>query len=306
MQQSKKMRWLVFLYLVSSVNALLTYKPNIVDTYYVDDARITRDNPYFNGSETVSSLIYEQNRQHTLNVYDLDRKVVKTTNGVVVECYDSLHCDTTLNDVEQRFLSLYASMVESSGYENIGEEYSIGLIRDKTKEGLMGRFTKAYTINQDGTFTTLHMTFWIRLTRGFGNDRVYVYSDLTEYPLTLAMMELSLHERAHYDVTNYDPEEGHCDWYQAWYNSLIHKGIRKLEDYKKLTLFIVQDAAYSPTDTSIAVIWIVIVCVLLVAGVAIYCLCAKKEAKKPTLKLYFRVPDVAFSRVSRSFLNGQP
>ena len=302
MQQSKKMRWLVFLYLVSSVNALLTYKPNIVDTYYVDDARITRDNPYFNGSETVSSLIYEQNRQHTLNVYDLDRKVVKTTNGVVVECYDSLHCDTTLNDVEQRFLSLYASMVESSGYENIGEEYSIGLIRDKTKEGLMGRFTKAYTINQDGTFTTLHMTFWIRLTRGFGNDREYVYSDLTEYPLTLAMMELSLHERAHYDVTNYDPEEGHCDWYQAWYNSLIHKGIRKLEDYKKLTLFIVQDAAYSPTDTSIAVIWIVIVCVLLVAGVAIYCLCAKK----PTLKLYSRVPDGVFSRVSRSFLNGQP
>jgi len=296
------MRWLALLYLVSSANALLTYKPNIVDTYYVDDARITRDNPYFNGSETVSSLIYEQNRQQALNVYDLDRKVKKTVNNIAVECYDSLHCDTTLNDVEQRFLSLYASMVESSGYEDIGEEYSIGLIRDKTKEGLMGRFTKAYTINEDGTFTTIHMTFWIRLTRGYGNNREYVFSGLTDYQLTMAMMELSLHERAHYDVTNYDPEEGHCDWYQAWYNSLIHRGIRKLEDYKKLTLFVVEDAAFSSANDSVAVIWIVVI-VLLVAGLATCYLCATREAKKTSDNL---APTVAFSRVSRSFLNGQP
>jgi hypothetical protein len=281
----------------------LTYKPNIVDTYYVEDARITRDNPYFNGSETLSSLIYEENSQFTLNVYDLDRKIVKTVNDVLVECYDSLHCDTTLNVVEQQFLSLYASMVESSGYENIGEEYSIGLIRDKTKEGLMGRFTKAYTINQDGTFTTLYMTFWIRLTRGYGNDREYVYSGLTEYPLTLAMMELSLHERAHYEVTNYDPEEGHCDWYQAWYNSLIHIGIRKLEDYKKLTLFVVQDEAYWHVVSSVDVTLIVAICGLVIAiAVGIY-ICTKKKKKDPK---YSPVPIVIVSRVARPFLDGLP
>ena len=52
---------------------------------------------------------------------------------------------------------------------------------------------------------------------------------------------MSVHERAHYDVTNYDPTAGHCDSYQAWYNSLIHSSIHDLEKFNELTTFVMND-----------------------------------------------------------------
>ena len=57
-------------------------------------------------------------------------------------------------------------MIEECGRSRVADAYSIGLIRDLSHENLMGRFSKTWNTV---TGKALHMTFWIRLTRGYGS-----------------------------------------------------------------------------------------------------------------------------------------
>ena len=86
------------------------------------------------------------------------------------------------------------------------------------------------------------MSFWIRLTTGIGRNQIFVHDDLGDYALTVSILEMAIHERSHYDVTSYNPQEGHCDGYQAWYNSLMQDAVHKLDKYKRLTDFIMGTA----------------------------------------------------------------
>ncbi len=67
------------------------------------------------------------------------------------------------------------------------------VLRDKTKENVVGQFTKSWY--SDGTLA--HMAFWIRLER----NKKMIYEEYDNTQLTVAMLELAVHERAHYDVT---------------------------------------------------------------------------------------------------------
>ena len=68
---------------------------------------------------------------------------------------------------------------------------------------------------------------------------MYDYTSSEMLELTLSVLELSCHERAHYDATLYNPSEGHCDNYQAVYNTLISEAIKKVREYEHLTGHIV-------------------------------------------------------------------
>lgn len=234
-----KMRIWILFFILSYTNASrLTYRPMIIDTYETDQNLEDMKNPYFNSTPAVSHLIYMAEKEQPIPVYNLNRNKVDEINEISVECYDSERCDTDIDELERKYLTLYASMIEECGRSRVADTYSIGLIRDLSHEHLMGRFSKTWNTV---TGKTLHMTFWIRLTTGYGSKRRYIYSDLTGYPLTVALLEMSVHERAHYDVTNYDPNAGHCDSYQAWYNSLMHSSIHDLEKFNDLTTFVMND-----------------------------------------------------------------
>ena len=230
--------WILF-FLLSYTNASrLTYRPMIIDTYETDQNLEDMKNPYFNSTPAASHLIYMAEKEQPIPVYNLNRNKVDEINEISVECYDSERCDTDINELERKYLTLYASMIEECGRSRVADTYSIGLIRDLSHENLMGRFSKTWNTV---TGKTLHMTFWIRLTTGYGSKRRYIYSDLKGYPLTVALLEMSVHERSHYDVTNYDPTAGHCDNYQAWYNSLMHSSRHDLEKFNDLTTFVMND-----------------------------------------------------------------
>lgn len=234
-----KMRIWILFFLLSYTNASrLTYRPMIIDTYETDQNLEDMKNPYFNSTPAASHLIYMAEKEQPIPVYNLNRNKVDEINEISVECYDSERCDTDIDELERKYLTLYASMIEECGRSRVADTYSIGLIRDLSHENLMGRFSKTWNTV---TGKTLHMTFWIRLTTGYGTNRRYIYSDLKGYPLTVALLEMSVHERAHYDVTNYDPNAGHCDSYQAWYNSLMHSSIHDLEKFNDLTTFVMND-----------------------------------------------------------------
>ena len=212
----------------------MTMRPSIIDEYDVKDLeynKLARD-PYYNES----TLVFNHSLSHFLNVYDLNLNKVKTIETVYVECFAAGECETDISEKEWNYLSLYASMVEICGRQDISEKYSIGLIRQLANEHLMGRFTKTFATNG----STIEMTFWIRLTTG-RNKQNYIYDHLSGYALTFGMLELAIHERAHHDVALYAPSEGHCDQYQSWYNTLVHENIHDIDKYKALTEFIMGD-----------------------------------------------------------------
>lgn len=267
--------WLFFFLLGYTHASRLTYRPMIIDTYETDQNLEDMKNPYFNSTPAASHLIYMAENEQPLSVYNLNLNKVDEINEISVECYDSERCDTDINELERKYLTLYASMIEECGRSRVADTYSIGLIRDLSHENLMGRFSKTWNTV---TGKTLHMTFWIRLTTGYGTNRRYIYSDLTGYPLTVALLEMSVHERAHYDVTNYDPTAGHCDGYQAWYNSLIHTSVRDLEKFNDLTTFVMNDETKGINLVSL--FWIM-GGVLLAVGILI---CIGNRMNKPKVR----------------------
>lgn len=253
---------LIFMGVQLTSALVTTYTPHIRDRYIITTEQ---QNPYFNG--TVEPLMLNDAVKDHINVFDLNLHIVKSISDISIECYDVAECQNgvayTLTERDKMLLSLYASMVESSGMMSIHDQYRLGVLRDNRYENIVGAFTKRFDMygNTEG------VTFWIRLKKNDGTSR-YDYKSSEMLELTLSVLELACHERAHYDATLYDPSEGHCDNYQAVYNTLISEAISRVREYEHLTRHIVLS---NHTSAMVDYLWIVWVLFgLLVVGLLVY------------------------------------
>lgn len=260
--------WVILLLIVSCRvcrATRMTYTPHIYDTY---DIEKFNNNPYFNRTYVnESSILYRAVTDTPIDVYNLDLIRIDRIHEIDIECYDHISCEKTLTSNEIKYMSLYVSMLEACGITTIPESYSLGVLRDKTKENVVGQFTKSWY--SDGSLA--HMAFWIRLERN--NEMIYDSYDNTQ--LTVAMLELAVHERAHYDVTKSNIHAGHCDMYQSQYNTLIRHSINDLHQHIRLTNHIMGNA-----DTALPIILSVIGVIVVLVGailIAIYCKDTKKS-----------------------------
>lgn len=227
--------------IVSIEASVMTYNDDFRDTYVRSAKLGDIVNPYFSmqASQGKKDIVFNAILTKPIPIYSLDLVKIKEIYEIDIECYDLDNCPQELSDKEMNLLTVYASMIEVCGKDSIDEVYSIGLIRALDNENLMGRFSKSY--NQL-TGQTEKMSFWIRLTTGIGRNQIFFHDTLSDYGLTVSILEMAIHERSHYDVTSYNPQEGHCDGYQAWYNSLMQDAVQNLEKYKRLTEFIMGTA----------------------------------------------------------------
>jgi len=253
---------LILLVLQKAAALVTTYTPHIRDRYIIN---AEQQNPYFNG--TVEPLMLNNAVQDHINVFDLNLHIVKSISDISIECYDVAECQNgvtyTLTERDKMLLSMYASMVESSGIMSIHDQYRLGVLRDSRYENTVGAFTKRF----DMYGNTERVTFWIRLKKNDGTD-MYDYTSSEMLELTLSVLELSCHERAHYDATLYNPSEGHCDNYQAVYNTLISEAIKKVREYEHLTGHIVLSHHTSAMVDYLWVVWVLLG--LLVVGLLVY------------------------------------
>jgi hypothetical protein len=187
------------------------------------------DDPYKGSGHTSFALLGSQAQ---IKVIGLDGKEKKIVSDLYVECYDWGDCDYTLTEKDIAYLTLYASFIDNSGFASVAEEFSLGLIRGKYSQSLMGMYTEGFTE------TTNHKAFWIRLWQGgrtiSGSEHLYdnLGSDIAK---TVAVLELSVHERSHYDEPTFASGAAHCSDFQVNYNSLIQRAYRSLSDYEDLT-----------------------------------------------------------------------
>lgn len=252
----------LILVVVQLASALVTtYTPHIRDRYIINTEQ---QNPYFNG--TAEPLMLNNAVRDHINVFDLNLHIVKSISDISIECYDVAECQNgvtyTLTERDKMLLSMYASMVESSGMMSIHDQYRLGVLRDSRYENTVGAFTKRFDIYGN----TERVTFWIRLKKNDGT-LMYDYTSSEMLELTLSVLELACHERAHYDATLYNPSEGHCDNYQAVYNTLISEAIKKVREYEHLTGHIVLSHHTSAMVDYLWVVWVLIG--LLVVGLLV-------------------------------------
>ena len=184
--------------------------------------------------EEVSLKAAQESSSEYVVVKDFNLKSVRVIDDVVVECYDasSGDCDYTLTEYDKRMLSLYASFIENSGDDLMDVPYSLGLLRDKDSEYTMGM----YSTNYGGTANSV--AYWLRL---HFNDGSKVYDHETSLAKVLAVLELSVHERAHHTYAG-----GHDNTWQVYYNSYYHRAIRNVDQYTKLAEQILEE----PVDCS--------------------------------------------------------
>ncbi len=208
--------------LVSTVSCTYTVTPSILDRY---------DILLQNGGLSKNSSIYYNRILEPIPVYDFDGHLVKEISEVDVECYSDLVCDKSLTTEERYLVSLYATFLELSGNLPIKTPYSLGVLRREDSNNVVGQFTKSFY--NDGTVA--HMSFWIRLQRT-SNNKVdsWIYADMDSLQLTLSILELSVHERTHYDVTKINIQEGHGDLFQSRYNTLIREAIQNVHRYHSI------------------------------------------------------------------------
>ena len=257
---------------------LLANTPDISDVYIYGDM-----NPYLN--DTYMDMMFQSETSTRLNVINLDGEKITELSNVHIECYDAENCDNTLDAKEIELLSLYASMIETCATYYVPDDYSIGVLRDKRHESVIGRYTKTYT--EDG----FQITFWIRLSKGHGPSKTYIYHDLTGYTLTFAILELAAHERAHYEVTTfYDPTEGHCNAYQAVYNSLITHSIRNIEDFKiMMDHFVLGTTIYNQNTTTNIIIIVGITIAISIVLYYTWSFCKTKTTREKRIGLLDKV-----------------
>lgn len=259
--------------------SVLTYQDDFRDTYVrsVKLGDIVNNNFNMEAVQRQKDIVFNAVLTQPLPIYSLDLVKIKEIYEIDIECYDIDNCPQELSDKEIKLLTVYASMVEICGKDAINDLYSIGLIRALDNENLMGRFSKSY--NQL-TGVTEKMSFWIRLSTGIGRNQMFVHDDLGDYALTVSILEMAIHERSHYDVTSYNPQEGHCDGYQAWYNSLMQDAVHKLDKYKRLTDFIMGTA----DNTNWYIIVTCIAFFMLIVGIVIAFAMKKKPSKRQKRK----------------------
>lgn len=182
------------------------------------------ENPYKSTNLTKFALFNKDVGVDSIPVYDLEGRVIKRIEDIFVECYEINDCSYALTEDDRKELSIYASYIENSGMETIKEDYSLGLIRAKASVNVLGMYTEGFVELKN------RIGFWIRLQNGDGSRK---YSTLAPYEKTVSLLDLSVHERSHYDRP-YHNGMAHCDGFQSNYNYLFQKVSRNLEAYKNL------------------------------------------------------------------------
>ena len=157
-------------------------------------------------------------------VYDLNNVQIKSIDDVFIECYDYDDCHYELTSQDREELSLYASLIENGGSSKVPEPYSLGLIRSRFTSNVLGMYTEGFSQlnNQIG--------FWIRLESDGGR----FYSNLNKHEQLVTMLDLAIHERAHYDTPTYNNNEAHCDGFQSTYNFLFQQAGRNYGSFVTL------------------------------------------------------------------------
>lgn len=228
------MRWFVLFCLVFSTQGhIFRSTPTYVDTYDMSDIVENRLNPY---TRKDNFIYFKDVDNDPLTIYSMDLLPIGEISNIQVECYTPDVCENDLTNMERKLLTLYASMIQASNTVPIDKEYSIGVIRDKNEPYVNGRFT---------IFHDNSISFWIRLMHGDYRNKDYVYDGLESLPLTISIVELALHERAHYDVALHDMNETHCNFYQSVYNYHIQNAARRIEQYHKMTRYIMGRNSYT-------------------------------------------------------------
>ena len=173
--------------------------------------RITDD-----GSEMVQQ--YSQDMasvEASINVYALDRSRIESP-PFLVECVAS-HCDAALDDHEKVVLSIYASFLNAVS-EPLTVPYKVGILRaDDNVNGM-------FAISDTG-----EISFWVKVYK-HGERHYDVTANRHEI---VRLMELAVHERAHYD--NFvDGYWGHGDEFQIVFNTLFSRSIEDTDAYVRL------------------------------------------------------------------------
>ncbi len=212
------------------------FKEKVIDEYTADisEASInpTHDpqisfsdrNPY--RSNITRFAIYNENYIDPIPVYNSNREQVKLINEVYIECYEFDDCAYELTTEDREELSLYASFIEMSGTSTVSASYSLGLIRSKFTTNILGMYTQGFAELSN------NIGFWIRLEDGSGSR---LYSNLATNSKTVAMLDMSIHERSHYDEPTFSSGAAHCDPFQANYNYLFQRAARELSSYMDVT-----------------------------------------------------------------------
>lgn len=148
-----------------------------------------------------------------IKVYALDRSRIESP-PFVVEC--EAECDATLDDHERVVLSIYASFLNAVS-EPLTVPYKVGVLR--VDDHVNGMFVVA---NED-------VSFWVKVYR-YGERHYDVTANRNEI---VRLMELAVHERAHYD--NYiNGYWGHGDEFQIVFNTLFSRSIENTDAFVRL------------------------------------------------------------------------
>ena len=233
-------------YPVSSLNI------SVLDAYiahdmqagaYIPNIDIDSLNPYYGN---ISSFELHDQTTVEIPVYDLNKNIIRYIKEVYVECYDENDCDYTLTQLDVKYLSLYASYIENSGYSKMNTNYALGLLRNKNYENVMGMYTLDFQVLNN------YIGFWIRLQR-YGK---HVYNGKEGYGRSLAVLEMAIHERSHHDAPTFSDGKAHCDDFQINYNTLIQRSTNELDKYHDLSLFILnnENDERFPWDITLGVI----------------------------------------------------
>ena len=214
------------------------FKEKVIDEYTAEQSTanvgpVTHDpvhlfsdrNPY--KSNITRFAVYDANYIDPIPVYNLNGLQVKLINEVYVECYEYDDCAYELTPADRHELSLYASFIEMSGTNAVSDAYSLGLIRSKYTTNILGMYTQGFDVLSN------NIGFWIRL-KDASNTRLY--TELESYSKTIAMLDMSIHERSHYDQPTFSSGAAHCDPFQANYNFLFQRAARDITSYVGLTV----------------------------------------------------------------------
>lgn len=220
---------------------------NSPGAYKVDRKAFHRYNTLPSHQE-VSTAAAESGSSEFVAVKDLSLKTIRVVDDIVVECYEAGDCDYTLTDYDKRMLSLYASVIESSGDDIMDVPYSLGILRDKNSEYTMGLY--AYGGSYGGSSNDV--SYWIRL---HWNDGSRVHDHPSSLSKMLAVMELAVHERAHHQYNG-----GHDNVWQVIYNTYFGRAIRNLDKYSALTENILGeeiDCQSKAEESMVIVLWVI-------------------------------------------------
>ena len=156
-----------------------------------------------------------------LPIYDKTSLEVKSTKAsVVLDC--QVTCSSAGVDAEELlYLSSYASFIESFGHM-AGRTVRYGLIKSTFNTRVWGLFV----LHGSGD-----VSFLVRISDG--SDRI-VYKDKETLSALLLLLEVAVHERAHYDNYVAHGSFGHDDLFQSVYNTLHWSAMSDVAAFRAL------------------------------------------------------------------------